>query len=186
MLSRLRISSHCPAKFSAIANAFGSASIRFTCASSTAGALQPSALGQRQQLLVRHRVPQEVAQPRGQLDVRDPVHPGRVGRVRDRARCGTGNAARPASPGSRGRCPARRTARRPSPASTNRFRAATSVRSPAGGTRGAPASRGSGPRRRIRCFGSQTRIRLRLGFSPFEANGPMTVTEPIHLFSLSL
>ncbi len=34
--------------------------------------------------------------------------------------------------------------------------------------------------------GSQTRMRLRLGFSPFVANGPMTVTEPIHLFSLSL
>ena len=81
MLSRLRISSHWPAKFSAIADAFGSASIRFTCASSTAGALQPAPLGQRQQLLVRHRVPQEVAQPRGQLHVRDPVHPasGRSG-----------------------------------------------------------------------------------------------------------
>ncbi len=39
MLSRLRISSHWPAKFSAIAKAFGSASMRFTCASSTDGAL---------------------------------------------------------------------------------------------------------------------------------------------------
>ena len=38
MLSRFRISSHWPAKFSASADAFGSASIRFTCASSTPGA----------------------------------------------------------------------------------------------------------------------------------------------------
>ena len=71
MLSRLRISSHWPAKFSAIAKAFGSASMRLTWASSTAGAPQAPPLGQRQQLVVRHRVPQEVAQPRGQLHVGD-------------------------------------------------------------------------------------------------------------------
>ena len=42
---------------------------------------QPAPFGQRQQLLVRHRVPQEVTQPRGQLDVRNPVHAARIGRV---------------------------------------------------------------------------------------------------------
>ena len=74
MLSRLRISSHWPAKFSAIANAFGSASIRFTCASSTAGVLSWRRSASDSSSLVGHRVPEEVAQPRGQLDVRDPVH----------------------------------------------------------------------------------------------------------------
>ena len=42
---------------------------------------QLAPLGQRQQLLVRHRVPQEVTQPRRQLHVRDPVHPAGIVRV---------------------------------------------------------------------------------------------------------
>ena len=42
---------------------------------------EPSAFGQRQELFVRHRVPQEITEPRGQLDVRDSVHPARVGRI---------------------------------------------------------------------------------------------------------
>ena len=111
---------------------------------------------------------------------------GRSGR--DRARCGTGNAARPASPGSRGRFPAPTDC--PSPrASVDESLQSGDFRaeSPAGGRRDAPASRGSGRRSAgSDVDGSQTRMRLRLGFSPFDANGPMTVTEPIHLFSLSL
>ena len=81
MLSRLRISSHWPAKFSAIAEAFGSASIRVDLRVEHRRRAQPAPLGQRQQLLVRHRVPEEVAQPRGQLDVRDAVHLRRIVRV---------------------------------------------------------------------------------------------------------
>ena len=69
--SRLRVSSHWPAKLSAKAADFGSAIIRFTCASRTAGRCSWLASPSREQLVVRHRAPQEVAEPRRQFEIGD-------------------------------------------------------------------------------------------------------------------
>ena len=55
--------------------------MRVTCASSTAGVLSWRRSASDEQLVVRHRVPQEVTQARGQLDVRNPVHSRRIVRV---------------------------------------------------------------------------------------------------------
>ena len=147
---------------------------------------QLPALGQREQLVVRHRVPEEVAQPRRQLDVRDRcTWSDRSGS--DRARCGTGSAARRASPGSRARCPARPTARRPSPArrtssaprlprrvTGRRYARRASVRQDPVDARRRPSS----DRRPGSSCGSASR--------PLDANGPTTVIEPIHLLTVSL
>ena len=81
MLSRLRISSHWPAKFSAIAERLRIGEHALNLGVEHRRRAQPPALGERQQFLVWHRVPQEVAQPRGQLHVRDPVHLGRIVRI---------------------------------------------------------------------------------------------------------
>ena len=61
--------SHWPTKFSVNAAAFGSFSIRSTCARSVSGWLQLALLGEGEQLLVGHRAPQEVRQPAGQGEV---------------------------------------------------------------------------------------------------------------------
>ena len=76
-----------------------SASMRFTCASRRRARSLPASAS-AEQFVVRHRTPQEVAQPRGQLDIARSGGLCRVGRVRDRARCGRGSAATPAWPAS--------------------------------------------------------------------------------------
>ena len=186
MLSRFRISSHWPAKFSAMRGRLriGEHARHLRVEHLRRAQLAP--LGQRQQLVVGHRVPQEVAQPRGQLDVRDPVHRGRIGRVaialdvkqevrRDEHRL---NRERDAlldglPVGLRQRHELRQ---------RGDFRAA----SPAAGTRGAPASTGSGRRRRRRSSDRRPGSSRGSASRPVDANGPTTVTEPIHLLTVSL
>ncbi len=68
---RLRSCSHCAAQLSTRLYAFGSASIRRTCASSTGGRAQRPGLGQLHQLRIGHARPQEIREPRRQLDVAD-------------------------------------------------------------------------------------------------------------------
>ncbi len=80
--SRLRISSHWPAKLSANAAAFLSVIMRFTCASSTAGSLQLAGFGEAEQFVVGHRTPQEIAQAGGQFGIGKAVRFLGVERIR--------------------------------------------------------------------------------------------------------
>ena len=75
---RLRRYSHCPAKFSTSASARGSASIRRTCRSSTAGSRSSPRSAAVEQRIVRDAAPEEERQPRGQRP--DPTARRRSGR----------------------------------------------------------------------------------------------------------
>ena len=86
---RLRRNSHCSAKLSTSASARGSASMRLTCCSSTAGSCSLPSLGDVQQLVVRKAAPQEERQARSQRDDRQVDKPRRWADRSDRARSGT-------------------------------------------------------------------------------------------------
>ena len=75
---RLRIWSHWSAKFSTNARDFGSRSIRATCASRFVAGPQLALRGEVEQLVVGHAAPEEVREPRGQLEVVDRQPAGAV------------------------------------------------------------------------------------------------------------
>ena len=143
---------------------------------------QPAGFGERQQLLVRHRAPEEIADPRGELERRHLVHERGVARIgialdaeqeigRDQHRL-DGELQVPA----RADCPfdfAR---------STNRRSESTSPR--VGGRRYARRARSA----RIVSTqarpdsGSQERILFRVSFSVFDGNGPTKMIASRNLF----
>ena len=88
--------SHCSPKFSTSAEAFGSASMRSTCAFSTAGVAKTLRCGRAEQFVVRHAAPQKVGEPGRQLVVIDIVDCRRGSLGSGRARCGTGSSVKPA------------------------------------------------------------------------------------------
>ena len=116
---RLRRYSHWPAKLLTSASARGSASMRRTCCSSTAGVVQLALLGQRQQLVVRNAAPEEERQPRRELEIADAVGAARrdAGRLaldaeeelRARPGCAAAPISMPRVERRRPRGPARRT-----------------------------------------------------------------------------
>ena len=65
--------SHCAAKRVDSARERGSAIIRFTCRSKTAGVAERAVAADLQQLLIRQRAPQEERQPRREIDVGDAI-----------------------------------------------------------------------------------------------------------------
>ncbi len=69
MESRLRSSSHCPAKFSASAPDLASASMRFICACRVLRIAQFAGFRQPEEFVVRHGTPEEIAEPRSQFDI---------------------------------------------------------------------------------------------------------------------
>ncbi len=66
---RLRSWSHWPAKFSTSAWALGSLSIRDTCLVSVSGVCKLVLGSQPEELVVGHGAPEEVRQPRGELEI---------------------------------------------------------------------------------------------------------------------
>ena len=83
LLRRLRRCSHWPAKLSTSACAFGSASMRRTCCSSTAGFCSLPCAASAEQLVVGNAAPEEERQPRRQLEIAEAIggarrHAGRV------------------------------------------------------------------------------------------------------------
>ena len=139
--ARLRRCSHWPPKFLTSDCARGSASIRRTSRSSTAGC--PSRCRGRgiEQLLVGNAAPQEERQPRRQIEVADPVRRSRPPASADPARRGTGNSGWSACPGAR---PGSLLEAGVGPALAEQRRAAAGgrPRSRHGGRRGAPAATG--------------------------------------------
>ena len=125
--SRLRISSHWPAKLSASADERRVRHHALHLRVQHGGIVQFAGFGQAQQFVVRHGTPQEVAEPRGQFEVRDAVHVLRHRWGWDRARCGTGNAATPAWLRWPVGCPARWSGRRDLASATNFISDATSA-----------------------------------------------------------
>ena len=107
---------------------------------------------------------------------------------RDRARCGTGSAAKPASPESRVGCPARQLCLRPSPSATNRSSDATSVLRHRTAISAARQRRRRSCRRTGRPPSSDRRSESSCGsaFSTFAGNGPTKMIEFRNLFFLLL
>ena len=99
-----RSSSHWPAKLSTSASALGSASIRRTCRSSTAGSFSVPRPASASSSVVGNAAPEEERQPRRELDSRPAgtARPARRSPVR--ARTGTGTADRRARAPPRAGC----------------------------------------------------------------------------------
>ena len=71
--SRLRNCSHCPAKFSASALAFGSRTMRLTCVLRTDGLRKRPDSASGKQFVVGHAAPKEIGQTGCQLKIADRV-----------------------------------------------------------------------------------------------------------------
>ena len=81
MFFKLRRNNHCSAKLSTNAAARGSASMRRTCCSSTAGSFSFPCAASDQQRLVRNAAPQEERQARSQRQIAELVHRVRPSRL---------------------------------------------------------------------------------------------------------
>ena len=179
--SRLRRYSHWSAKLVTRRRERGSASIRRTCRSSTAGLCSSPAIATSSSsssgMLLQRKNESRDASSRSLIAV------GRVRRRRrrDPARRGTGTAGSPAPRSAPSRCPprSRRRARacdRTSSALRDRLGDRPPI-GPAHQRRRGSVWRSAPPRPRL--AGSQTKIRRRLGVSPgpFASYGPMIETE---------
>ena len=143
--SRLRVSSHWPAKLSAKRRRLRIGEHALDLRVEHRRQVQPIRLAEPQQLVVGHRAPEEVAQPRRQLDVRD----ARDGaRPADRARCGRGNCGETSIAAiANCRLCARRVAAGLGLVEDARQLRDIGLASPAGGRRGGRASSGCARRR---------------------------------------
>ena len=99
--------SHCAANRVDSASERGSASMRRTCFSSTAGFLSVDRAAALNELLVGDRAPQEERQPRREIDIADPIRLAGSALSPAAARPGTGTAGSPGCPAARAGCPTR-------------------------------------------------------------------------------